>query len=146
MTPSLPSSSMYVLSSSVASTCTLPRGSAVKLYHSSLRTQAAGRPCVEGWFGSSIWTVAFWNWLAPAGWLRNCAPPFMSVIHCQSRSALVCEWMPTRPLPRWNQRSKALRWTGLSTPSPSVLSRTTTSYGRRPASVNSVASSLWTTL
>ncbi len=50
------------------------------------------------------------------------------------------------PLPRWYQRSKAVRWVALRMPSPSVCSITTTSYGRRPASVKVVASSVRVTL
>ena len=75
----------------------LPRGSAVKLYHSSSRTHGFGSVAVAGCVGSSTFTVAVWNWFAPAGWFRNQAPPIMSPFHSQLRSALAEAWMPTMP-------------------------------------------------
>ena len=95
---------------------------------------------------STTLTVACWNCTGGAGWLRNQAPPIMSPFQAQLRSALASAWMLTMPPPRCVQRSNALRWAPLRMPSPSVLRKTTTSYGRRPASVKSVASSERSTL
>jgi hypothetical protein len=90
---------------------------------------------------STTSTVAVWNWSAPLGWFWNQAPPIISPIQAQSRSAFAEAWMPTTPLPRWTQRSKAVRWDALRMPLPSVLRKTTTSNSARPSSLNSVASS-----
>src|SRR5918999_5199351 len=49
---------LYVLSSSVASTWTSPRGFERKLYHSSKRCQRCGRWLVDGWLRSATFTVA----------------------------------------------------------------------------------------
>src|SRR3954469_20824025 len=62
-----------------------------KLYHSSVRTQRAGRPWVDGSVVSSTTTVAVG---VPAGWSRKYAPvswPYQGHVY----SVSVAEWMPT---------------------------------------------------
>src|SRR3954463_1525982 len=68
--PIAPVPGAYDDSSSVASTCTLPRGLVRKLYHSSNRSQDFGRWLVDGWVSSATVTVAVcWS-----GWPAKYAP------------------------------------------------------------------------
>lgn len=89
---------LYVRSSAVTSTCTLPRGLASKLYHSSLRVHRSGRLAVDGCFLSATMAVP---WSTP-GCSGMWAPPLMVWSHhgySLSMPMSVALWMATMPLP-----------------------------------------------
>src|ERR671914_672725 len=105
---------LYELSSSVCSTCTVLRGLAWKLYHSSERSQRAGMSSVVGW--SPSLTIVAWKhervlltrfgspgklprhpgepprppgWLAKRAWLPSSSP-----YHADSLQQSDAAWIP----------------------------------------------------
>src|ERR1039458_1093869 len=71
----------------------------MKLYHSSVRTQCSGRPAVEGFFRSSMSTVAW----TIAEWFVNraqSASPYQGQVPSVATSPAAPAWIAASPPPR----------------------------------------------
>src|ERR1039457_4589171 len=120
-----------------------PRGLEMKLYHSSVRTQCSGRPAVEGFFLSSISTVA----CTIAEWFVNraqSASPYQGQVPSVATSPATPAWIATRPPPRSMKFLNADCCSSFKM-SPEGLRKITTLYLARFAAVNQLASSVAST-
>src|SRR5690242_20240791 len=88
---------LYVLSSMVISTLTLPRGLEAKLYHSSVRIQTAGNIIVDGWVLSITCIVAWTTFECPC--IRSKYAPTRPPYQDQAYSVSLAECTPTYPPP-----------------------------------------------
>ena len=121
----------------------MPAGSLVKLYHSSVRTQVAGNPLRSG----MIRVRDVDRRLLDRGVVveQRAAPHVGHPVPVAVRVGGGVDADEALAALDTSARTR-VRWAALRMPSPSVCSITTTSYGRRPASVNVVASSVSVTL